>query len=550
LLNFSVLTVEVIQVMLKTEALVFLVNSMTQHEKKAFKISSQQRKTSTAYLSLFNIISKNRIAGSDSVKIEFLANNRKASFDASVKYLYKILLDTLLDLRKEQDSYYTLFNSIMKARVLFEKSLFENCFELLEKIKADAKKFENYYALLLASKLELEYLLALNFPLLDEKTLLNKHYRINEILSFIRKIHEQSSLYELLKYRVDYIGNVRSPQQKLNLNDLVVSEMSILASSNLENFEISKLHQLFQANYLISVGDFKSALRSYVELSSLFENNKHLWSNPPIYYLLTLEGVLDSLRSIRNYEGMQYFIQQLKKLESPSVNFNANAASLVFLYELFPKLDKGDFTSASLHLEKHLDTLYSKMNLLNLPRQAELNLYAALIYFGRKDYKRAHKFLSMVTLKGKDFYSLLPRFHASTHPTFPASSLAHSPASTLPRLHTSMPLYRTIRLVNLMILNEIGDFHLISYETRSMKREMKDIDKGYQIEKTMLSFLNKQNMPVTIRKREKLWEKVSGELELLRNDIFEKQVLRIFDFTAWIESKIRRIPLNEVLGMK
>jgi hypothetical protein len=79
---------------------------------------------------------------------------------------------------------------------------------------------------------------------------------------------------------------------------------------------------------------------------------------------------------------------------------------------------------------------------------------------------------------------------------------------------------------------------------------MKDFDKGYQIEKTMLSFLNKQNIPITIRKRKILWEKVSGELELLRNDIFEQQVLRIFDFTAWIESKVRRIPLNEVLQSK
>jgi hypothetical protein len=464
------------------------------------------------------MITKSRNTGSESLHDQFQLVNNGASYDATVKYLYKILLDTLLELRKEQDSYYKLFDSIMKARVLFEKSLFENCFELLEKVKEDSKKLENFYALLLASKLELEYLLALNFPLLDEKTLLNKHYKINEVLSFIRKIHEQSSLYELLKYRVVYIGNVRSQQQKLNLNDLVVSEMSMLASSNLENFEINKLHQLFQANYLISVGDYKSALRSYIELSSLFEKNKHLWNNPPIYYLLTLEGVLDSLRSIRNYEGMEYFIAQLKKLESPSVNFNANASSLVFLYELFPKLDKGDFASAAAHLGKNLDTLYSKMHLLNITRQAELSLYAALIFFGRKDYKKAHKFLNMIILKRKNYYY--------------------------------MPLYRTIRLVNLMILNEIGDFNLISYETRSIKREMKDFDKGYQIEKTMLSFLNKQNIPSTIRNRKILWEKVSGELEILRNDIFEQQVLRIFDFTAWIESKIRRIPLNEVLQGK
>ncbi len=504
--------------MLKSEALIFLVNSMTRPEKKAFTISAQWTKVIPAYVSLFNTISGNRSINADLLREKFLLENKEASFDTTVKYLYKILLDTLLDLRKEQDSYYQLFNSIMKARILFEKSLFEECFDLLSKVIEDSKKLENYYALLLASRLELEYLLALNFPLVDEKTLLNKHHKINEILNFIRKINQQSSLYELLKHRVVYNGNVRSQEQKMMLNDLVVSEMSILASSNLENFEINKLHQLFQANYLISVGDYKSALRSYIELNSLFEKNKHLWHNPPIYYLLNLEGVLDSLRSIGNYEGMEYFIDQLKKIESPSVNFNANVNCLIFLYELFPKLDQGDFISSATHMGNYADTLYNKMNLLSLTRQAELSLYAALIFFGNKDYKKAHKFLSMIILKGKNYFYL--------------------------------PFYRTIRLVDLMILNEMGDFDLISYKTRSIKREMKDIDKGYQIEKVMLGFVNKEDLPMTSKKRNILWEKISVELESFSHDIFEQQVLRLFDFTAWIESKIRKIPLNEVLLSK
>jgi len=96
----------------------------------------------------------------------------------------------------------------------------------------------------------------------------------------------------------------------------------------------------------------------------------------------------------------------------------------------------------------------------------------------------------------------------------------------------------------------MGDFELISYETRSIKREMKDFDKGYQIEKAMLNFLNKQNIPITKNKRDVFWENVSSELELFQHDIFEQQVLRIFDFTAWIESKIRKIPLNELLQLK
>lgn len=83
------------------------------------------------------------------------------------------------------------------------------------------------------------------------------------------------------------------------MNDLMVNELYIAASSDSErNFELTRNHKLFQASYLMGVGDYGSALNSYKELNELFEENQQFWANPPIYYLSVLEGVLDSLRSI------------------------------------------------------------------------------------------------------------------------------------------------------------------------------------------------------------------------------------------------------------
>ncbi|PKP44517.1 MAG: hypothetical protein CVT95_10960 [Bacteroidetes bacterium HGW-Bacteroidetes-12] len=504
--------------MLKSEALVLLVNSMTKSEKKAFRVTSKKVISIPDYIMLFDIIDNNRNESVAIIKSMFVTKRRGASFDATSKYLYKLLLDKLLLLREDQDSYYWLFNKIMKARILFEKSLFEECFDLLKLVIKDSKKYENYYALMLASKLELDYILNLNFPQVTEKQLLNKHLKINEVLMYFRKANELSSLYELLKYRVTFKGHVRSTKQKVELNDLVVSEMSIIATSNLENFEIKKLHQLFQANYLISVGDYKSALRSYNELNNLFEVNKHLWSNPPIYYLLTLEGVLESLRKIRNYEGMKLFISRLKELKSNSLNFNANVHCLIFLYELFPSLDKGDFSTSLQVMQSYNESLYGKRDLLSLSLQAELSLYSALIMFGNKNFKSAHKFINMIILKGKNYINL--------------------------------PLYRTIRLVNLMILYELKSFDLIAYETRSIKREIKNADKSYRIEKYMLKFLNRTEIPLIQKKRDRLWQTVLKDIDDFKDDIFEQQVLKIFDFTAWIESKIRKIPLGDVINSR
>lgn len=503
--------------MSKLQSLVLLTHSMSIAEKKAFRIRSMRSKSGSDYMILYDIIEENRALETSSFLSEFLHERPAASFETTVKYLYELLLDSMLDLRKEQDSFYFLFNKILKARILYEKSLFDECFELLETIIAHAEKYENYYALLLASRLELDYLLALNFPNLNEKTLLRKQFKLTEIMKYVRKINEQSSLYENLKHRIVYKGYARSQKQKDELNDLVYSEISIVASQNLNNFEISKLHQLFQSNYLISVGDYKSALNSYIELNNLFEANKHFWSTPPIYYLHTLEGVLESLRSIHNYEGMTYFIEQLKAIDSQSVSFRINLTCITFLYELFPFLDQGDYLESMLLMKTYQDKLYDKLFTLNKSRQAELCLYTALIYFGNAEFQKAHKFLNQIILRGKNYYYL--------------------------------PLYRTIRLVNLMILYQLGDFDLIKYEIRSMKRDLTDPAKDYKIERFLFKFINKQ-LPSQVTKRQQLLEKALKDFEGIHHDVFEQQILRIFDFTAWVESLIRKMPLSEVLKVR
>jgi hypothetical protein len=500
--------------MTQIHSLVLLVKSMTLPEKKAFRTKSGRSRKEPNYIILYDTIEKYGSLSITDLKNEFLKVRPGVSFETSAKYLYELILHLLLGLRQEQDSFYALFNKILKARILYEKSLFDDCFGLLDEVMVLAEKYENYYAMLLASRLELEYLLALSFPNLSEKALLKKQFKLNESLKYIRKINEQSSLFEILKHRVINKGYPRTQKQKNELNDLVFSELSMIASQNLENFEIQKLHQLFQSNYLISVGDYKSALRSYYELNALFESNKHLWSNPPIYYLNVLEGVLESLRSIHNYQGMTYFVDQLKKMESTSVDFRLNLTCLTFQYELFPLLDRGDFAGSIALMKSYNSSLYDKISNLDRVRQTELCLYTSLVYLGTSEYHKAHKFLNQIYLSVKNI--------------------------------SFLPIYRTIRLVNLIILYKLGDFDLIKYEIRSMKRDISAIEKGYKIELFLFRFLSK-SQPGGSLNQNKQWEKVKTEIEEMRHDVFEQQILRIFDFTAWVESQIKKVPLSEVL---
>ena len=499
--------------MTKSEALILLVNSMTKAEKRSFTSNSSSGRP-TDYVILFEIINKNKAIIPSALQEVFQEVQPKANFNLTVNYLYKVLLDTLLALRENNDNTTYLNNQIGKAQILFEKAIYDEALDILDQVKEKARKLELEFIFLTAARLELKFLHMLNFPNISESELLSKHLQINESLKIIRRVNEQSVLHELMSHRVLYRESVRSNKQKEALNDLVVSEMSIMSASNIENFEIKKLHQLFQSAYLINVGDYKSALRSYYELNNLFEENSVFWANPPIYYMSVLEGILQSLRGIKEYDSMDYFINKIKSLSSyPFKDFQLHILSVTLLYELFPLLDRGDFKQAKEQIDNNWNFILEKEHLLPPNSRIEILLYLALAHFGLSQYKEAHKILNKVLLQSKNFYYT--------------------------------PLYRTIRLVKLMVLFELDELDDYEFEVRSFSRSISQIKKAYRLEHIMLRFFNKgRDM---MRNKDKEWKKLEPILKEISNDVYEKQILRLFDFTAWIESKMTNTGLKEVI---
>ena len=302
------------------------------------------------------------------------------------------------------------------------------------------------------------------------------------------------------------------------MNDLVLAEMSLSASSK-NSLEACKLHQMFQSRYLMIIGDSKSAFRSFRELNDLFENNPQFWTNPPFYYVSVLQGILDNLRSTHNYDKMPYFIERLRKIDSSSARFKIHVATLVFLYELFILLDTGDFAAAKHHLDLHQNSILMKKEQMDLFRRAEISLYTALTYIGLGDWKRARKALNYEIIDDKKIYNF--------------SS------------------YRIIRLVSLIIYYELHETEYLYTKIRLMKRQILKVRKMYRIELLLLDFLNNDKWQLaSSEKRRKMQEKLKAELENIRNDVFESQLLRYFDFTAWIESKIDKTPLARILFVR
>jgi hypothetical protein len=500
--------------MQQIDSLILLVRSLTKTEKKMFRAG---RSNASDYVALYDIIAAGDELTATDVRKAFEQQRQSATFNPTVSYLYKQLLDSLLDQHENHDSYFMLFDRILKARILFEKSMYEEALDQLAKAKREARRHDNQIALLYTSCLEVEYLMSLNMMHITEHELTAKHAKINEILVNIRRINEQALLYNLLRYRIIMGGKARSQKQKDLFNDLVISEMTINAASR-DSFEIKKQHQLFQSNYLMAAGDYKSALHSFRELNTLFEHNQQHWANPPIYYLSVVEGILDNLRVMKRYEEMSYYLIRLRNIKFPTVDFQIHVMSTIFLYELFPMLDRGQFAEAAELMTQFREPVLGRLDRLNMLRKLEVSFYIALVHLGLKEFKRAQKILCNALLSDSEIYEL-PFFHA-------------------------------VRLLNLILHYEMHNLGIVRTESRSILRKLSKKEKHYRVERFLLGFMGKDVFIMRPVQVQRYWERIAPELAEIRSDIFEIQLLKHFDYTAWIEAKVLRTPLGEVLAKR
>jgi len=501
----------------KADSLFQLIQSLTKAEKRYFKMYTSLQQGSKEYIDLFNLFEKeNNVT---KVKEIFTSSNLLCSYEASSKYLYKVLMDALVQFKLDADKTSRLINSLLKARIFFEKSLYEEGFLLLEKIQEEAAINEEFIIQLWAAQLELYYISNLNFHTISEKQLIQKQMKINELLKYQKNIYQHTTLYELLRHRLMYKGVVRTKEQKDELNDLVVSELNYNSNPMADTFESEKIHLLFQSFYFITINDHKSALKTFYELNNLLENNRHLWIERPIDYLSTIEGILDSLLSMKQYKEIQAFLNKLQQIEIKSTYFEVMVERVRFIYTIASYLNTGEFEKAEIIKQQFDESLFKRIHFLDLSKQADIYLYSAIIFIGKGDMNKAHQTLNKILLESKLYFSL--------------------------------PSYRTFRLIHLLIHFELGNHDYIESETRSLKRTFSnENNKSYQIEKIVFRFTQNKILPSSLKAREIIWEKLEHSFEKATKDKYEIQLLKIFDFASWIEAKLLRKSFADLLKRK
>lgn len=502
--------------MAKADMLNRLINTLTKAEKRYFRLYTSLQQGSKDYVHLFDLLEKQSFKNTAAIKEIFLQQHAGSSYEVCSKYLYKILLDCLLHLRLQRDQTAIITTGILKADILFERSLHEEALKQLQKIQGLAGERENELLLLWAKQQEIRLLNQLNFPDLTEAVLLQKQADINLSLKKLQQHHEQTSLYEILRHRLLYQGMARSVRQQEALDGLVTQEEILAASATPA---VRKTHLLFQAHYFLITGDYTAALQLFHDLEILFETHAYLFDDTPADHLLVIEGILDSLRAAKRYKELHSFLDKVRRFKSDGAYFEVMVQRLLFIYELGSYIDSGNFPAALILQKQFAVTLQKNMHLLDIGKQAEIYLYQALVHLGNDDINQAHNAIDQVLQQSN--------------------------------LYSSLPIYRTFRLVHLLIQYELGNYEYIRYETRAFRRHLQpDSKRSYLLERTVIKFLSGGEVPAVTTIRLALWKKVNTSFDKIRADKYERQQLKLFDFSSWIEAKLKKKPLGEILKEK
>lgn len=482
-----------------------LIKSLSKSEKRYFKMSARLQEGDKVFMNLFNIIDneKKRV---DNVKLALKKSFPKAAFEPACTHLYKAIMRSLKSFTAEKTIESKLLNIISDVRILFDKGILKLCFAELERGKKLAIKHEKYFLFLQLARTELQYITTLEFSHINEADLIKRQEKITDILYSELFINKHSSLFEILYHRYHDQGVMRSDQEIEKLNDLVLEEFQVNANERYHSFQSDKLHLHFQALYFMMTGNPEQSLKEFYQLNKLFEENASRWEDEPVYYIYLLHGITTSLRWMKKYEDMQFFINKLKKIKTVAPSLEILLQHLIYQHELAIALDLGKFNEGLLLIHEY------EKQIINAPQPpsnvfATTQLQISLIYFAIHDFRKALLYINNALQIG-------------------GAVISHQ-------------VYGSCRLISLIIHIELkNDDHLI-YSIRSTERKFKTEKKLYQVEKLTIDFARKW-INAKINKKEILFIYYNELLKLTENR-YENQFLKSFNFVGWAESKLKGI---------
>jgi hypothetical protein len=398
---------------------------------------------------------------------------------------------------------------INKARILYNKALFDQFFQMIKRTKELCLKYERFSSYLQLLEMEKVVIIKKISTDIDETRLFEEEITI---LNKIRNLMEYHQLVSRLTGLFRMKGRAREDS---TLKLIEVLKESHVMMSPARAASVVALERYYFVHQLTAdlLGDFKTMhgyagkrLELIIDNPFPFQDQLFNYKQDILLYMILLILRIEPEAGGNEQELRQKYLNMLKEHTGNTEIDRIN----LFLIESILKLSESakytDFKSVK-------DTINNIVERLNKNRGKLDSNYEILIYnliaktcvnFG--EYKEANLYLNILL--------------------------------NLPQLSVRKDIELYARMLNLLVHYELGNYDLLEYLIKSTYRFLINMKNVFGFEKAVINFLRKLSSVNTDKQLLENLELLKSEMQMLQNNPLEKNAMLYFDFPSWIDKKI------------
>ncbi|MEQ9288127.1 MAG: hypothetical protein RIG77_14520 [Cyclobacteriaceae bacterium] len=503
----------------KRDTLFTLIKSLKKSEKRYFK-TFESKQENMKFLRLFDLIDQqdefdeDKILQKDqSIKPQQLSNMKA--------HLYNKILQSLRMYNSNSVTEIGIHNLIDHVQILFNKSLYQQCTSVLKKARKSAERID-----LLELQLEI-----LNWEkkLLPYTAGLNTQADVNEIVkkvqdvsNRINNINAYSNLHVQLNSLYNQVGYMRNEADFKRVNKLFITSFPNPDEDQLSVSEKISLYSLY-INYYFFIQDFKKGYEYAKKWVQLFHGDKTLMSSKIEMYISSLNHLMIAQTKLEKYEEFLVTKKELRSVGNlPAINLNDNIKLKLLKYSYVHEFNgffmMGDFGRGVQLIEKIKPGLEQFIEQIDSHSRVIMFYKTACLYFGNDHFKDAIFWLNKI-INSSD-------------------------------TNIREDIHGFARILSLICHYELGNIELIEYNVRSTYRFLLKTKDLHQFQRYILNFLRKLNATMTSQELIARFKKLRENLIPLSLNQYEKRSFIYFDIISWLESKIEKRPVKDIIREK
>lgn len=497
-----------------------LIKSLEKAEKRNFKLYIKRNtgNEDLKIVSLFDALDK-MPEYDEALLLRKLRSVGKPQLANSKQHLYKQLLASLRLLKTADSIDMQLNEQLDYARILYNKGLYHQSLRILDRLKDLARQHfkANFLTQVIAWEKKIEAL-HITRSMLDRAEQLQTESAA--VVERVDRVTQLSNLALQLYSWYIHHGHARNAQDEEGVRNFLLQRLPLGAHQFDGFYERLYLYQSY-CWYSFIRQDFLQYYRYSRKWVEHFKLRPSMIKVETGFFIKGLHNLLNAHFDLRNYAGFDKALADFELFAQADVvakHDNHRIQSTIYIYSA--KLNRhfmlGTF-SEGLQLVPDLESWLSRhSHYLDEHRIMVFRYKMANLFFGSGDY-------------GKTIDYLHPIIH---HPS---------------ELRTDLQCYA--RLLHLMAHYELQHDSVIESLTRSVYRFMAKMKNFTGVDEAIFRFL-RRTFHTPSRQLTPYLKELLLEIKGLEKDRFQTRTLAYLDIISWVESKVYRMPLEQVIHEK